>query len=278
MTESASRRQFRDILARPDAAVDLAEASLLIACEEYPGLDVPAYLTRLDRMGVALRERLADEPRAERAVMALNRYLFQEEGFHGNAAEYYDPRNSYLNEVLDRRTGIPISLSTVYMEVARRAGLPVEGVGLPGHFIVRVRAGPHAILIDPFHAGALLSEDDCQQRLDRIFGGRLKMEASMLAPCGRKDILERTLRNLKTIYFKQGDHPRALGAVELILTVNPGSAEDVRDRGMLYAALDCYGLAVRDLEAFLTLVPRAPEASEVRDRLADLRRRAARLN
>jgi regulator of sirC expression with transglutaminase-like and TPR domain len=278
LTESTSRRQFRDILSRPDAAVDLAEASLLIACEEYPELDVPAYLTRLEAMGSALRERLADEPRPERAVMALNRYLFQEEGFHGNAEEYYDPRNSYLNEVLDRRTGIPISLSTVYIEVARRAGLRVEGVGLPGHFIVRVRAGTHAILIDPFHAGALLSENDCQQRLDRIFGGRLKMEASMLAPCGRKDILERTLRNLKTIYFKQGDHPRALGAVELLLTVNPGSAEDVRDRGVLYAALDCYGLAVRDLEAFLTLVPRAPEASEVRDQLADLRRRAALLN
>jgi regulator of sirC expression with transglutaminase-like and TPR domain len=278
LTESNSRRQFRDILARPDAAVDLAEASLLIACEEYPGLDVPAYLARLDLMGSALRERLADEPRPERAVMALNRYLFQEEGFCGNATEYYDPRNSYLNEVLDRRTGIPISLSTVYIEVARRAGLRVEGVGLPGHFIVRVWAGTHAILIDPFHAGALLSEDDCQQRLDRIFAGRLKMEASMLAPCGRKDILERTLRNLKTIYSKQGDHPRALGAVELLLTVNPGSAEDVRDRGVLYAALDCYGLAVRDLEAFLTLVPRAPEASEVRDQLADLRRRAARLN
>jgi regulator of sirC expression with transglutaminase-like and TPR domain len=164
------------------------------------------------------------------------------------------------------------------MEVARRAGLRVEGVGLPGHFIVRVRAGSHAVLIDPFHAGALLSENDCQQRLDRIFGGRLKMEQSMLAPCGRKDILERTLRNLKTIYFKQGDHPRALSAVELLLTVNPGSAEDVRDRGVLYAALDCYGLAVRDLEAFLTLVPRAPEAAEVRDQLVDLRRRAARLN
>jgi regulator of sirC expression with transglutaminase-like and TPR domain len=278
LTESTSRRQFRDIIARPDAAVDLAEASLLIACEEYPGLDVPAYLTRLDGMGSVLRARLADEPRPERAVMALNRYLFQEEGFRGNAEEYYDPRNSYLNEVLDRRTGIPISLSTVYMEVARRAGLRVEGVGLPGHFIVRVRAGSHAVLIDPFHAGALLSENDCQQRLDRIFGGRLKMEQSMLAPCGRKDILERTLRNLKTIYFKQGDHPRALSAVELLLTVNPGSAEDVRDRGVLYAALDCYGLAVRDLEAFLTLVPRAPEAAEVRDQLVDLRRRAARLN
>jgi regulator of sirC expression with transglutaminase-like and TPR domain len=278
LTESASRRQFRDILARPDAAVDLAEASLLIACEEYPDLDVPAYLARLDEMGAALRARLAREPRPERAVMALNRYLFQEEGFRGNAAEYYDPRNSYLNEVLDRRTGIPISLSTVYMEVAARAGLQVEGVGLPGHFIVRVRAGAHAILIDPFHSGALLSEGDCQERLDRIFSGRLKIEPGMLAPCGRKDILERMLRNLKTIYVKTEDYTRALSAVELILSVNPESAEDVRDRGVLYAALDCYDLAARDLEAFLTLAPRAPEATELRDKVADLRRRAARLN
>jgi regulator of sirC expression with transglutaminase-like and TPR domain len=278
LTQSASRRQFREMLARPDAAVDLAEASLLIACEEYLDLDVPAYLARLDFMGAALRDRLAAEPRPERAVMALNRYLFQEEGFRGNTAQYYDPRNSYLNDVLDRRTGIPITLSTVYMEVARRAGLKVEGVGLPGHFIVRVQAGENQILIDPFHAGALLSEADCQERLDRIFGGRLKVEAGMLAPCGPKDILERMLRNLKTIHVKEGDHPRALAAVELILEVNPGSAEDVRDRGVLYAALDCYGLAVRDLEAFLALDPRTPEAPELKARLEDLRRRAARLN
>jgi regulator of sirC expression with transglutaminase-like and TPR domain len=266
------------MLARPDAAVDLAEASLLIACEEYPDLDVPAYLSRLDEMGVALRERLAAEPRRERAVMALNRYLFQEVGFRGNAAEYYDPRNSYLNDVLDRRTGIPISLSTVYMEVAARAGLEVEGVGLPGHFIVRVRAGAHGILIDPFHSGALLTEGDCQRRLDRIFGGRLKIEPGMLAPCGRREILERMLRNLKAIYVKQGDYARALGAVDLILSVKPESAEDVRDRGVLYAALDCYGLAAQDLEAFLALAPRAPEATELKDQVADLRRRAALLN
>jgi regulator of sirC expression with transglutaminase-like and TPR domain len=265
-------------VAGPDSTVDLAQASLLIACEEYPDLDVPRYLGRLDEMGAALRERLSEEPRPERGVMALNRYLFQEEGFRGNTEEYYDPRNSYLNEVLDRRTGIPITLSTVYMEIARRGGLEVEGVGLPGHFIVRVRLGRHALLIDPFHGGALLSPDDCQERLDRIFGGKLKIEPRMLATCGRKAMIERMLRNLKAIHVQKKDFARALGAVELLLTLHPDGAEDVRDRGILYAALDCYALAVRDLERYLVLAPRAPEAEEIAARIAALRERAARVN
>src|SRR5215510_4498677 len=158
------------MLSREDGAVDLAEAALLIARQEYPALDVPRYLTRLDLMGAELRERLLEEPVPERAVMALNRYLFHEQGFKGNTSEYYDPRNSYLNDVLDRRIGIPITLSTVYMEVAARAGLDVEGVGLPGHFIVRVHTPVRGLLIDPFHCGALLSEQECQDRLDGISG------------------------------------------------------------------------------------------------------------
>ncbi len=278
MTESDSRRQFSDILARDDESVDLAEAALLIACEEYPDLDVPAYLTRLNRMAGELRDRLAEEPRPERAVMALNRYLFQEKGFRGNTEAYYDPRNSYLNDVLDRRTGIPITLSTVYMEVARRAGLHVEGVGLPGHFIVRVNVPGRGVLIDPFHCGALLSEQECQDRLDRIFGGRVKMESRMLTGCGPRAMIERMLRNLEAIHVKDQDYPRALRAVELLLLMDPESAEDVRDRGVIYAALDCYDLAARDLEAYVGLAPRAPDAEELRGRIAVLRQKASRLN
>lgn len=266
------------MLARPDAEVDLGQASLLIAREEYPELDVPGYLARLDDMGLALRARLADEPRPERAVMALNRYLFQEEGFRGNVEEYYDPRNSYLNDVLDRRIGIPITLSTVYMEVARRAGVSVAGVGLPGHFIVRVLSGEHGLLVDPFHGGVLLTEADCQERLDRIFAGRVKIEPGMLAPCGRKEILGRMLRNLKAIFVRREDYPRALRAADLLLCIQPDSAEDLRDRGVLYAALDCYGLALRDLEDYLALNPDTPEAPEISGRIAALRHKAARLN
>ena len=278
MTEPLSRRQFSDIVARGDEAVDLAEAALLIACEEYPGLDVPGYLARFEGMAGTLRERLADEPRPERSVMALNRYFFQELGFHGNTEAYYDPRNSYLNEVLDRRTGIPITLSTVYMEVARRAGLHVEGVGLPGHFIVRVNVPGRGVLIDPFHCGALLSVKECQDRLDRIFGGRVKVESKMLEGCGPKAMIERMLRNLKAIHVKEEDYSRALRDVELLLRVNPENPEDLRDRGVLYAALDCYAFAARDLEAYLAAAPRDPESAELRTRVAALRQKAARLN
>jgi regulator of sirC expression with transglutaminase-like and TPR domain len=272
------RNRLEEILARPDRDVDLAEAALLVAAEEYEGLDVRSYLVRLDEMGVALRRRLDEEPRPERAIMALNRYLFQEEGFRGNTEQYYDARNSYLNEVIERRTGIPITLSTVYMEVARRAGLDVEGVGLPGHFVVRVQMPSRSLLVDPFHGGSLLTERDCQERLDRIFEGKVKLEPKMLRPCRRKEMLERILRNLKAIYLRDQDKDRALRVVDLIVRIQPGSAEDLRDRGVLYAALDCYGLAARDLESYLALAPSARDAEELAARVAQLKHQAARLN
>jgi regulator of sirC expression with transglutaminase-like and TPR domain len=277
VTEPAAVRElFSEIASRPDQDVDLAEASLLIAREEYPALDPGAYLARLDALAAAVRPRLRGG--AATAVEAMNRLLFDEEGFRGNTAEYYDPRNSFLNEVLDRRVGIPISLSTVYIEVGRRAGLRLQGVGLPGHFIVRLSAGGADLLVDPFHGGAVLTELDCQKRLDRIYGGRVRVEPEMLAPCGRKAILARTLRNLKAIYVKSEDHLRALRTVELLLALDPRGMEEVRDRGLLHAAMDCYALAADDLDAYLRAVPGAPEAAELRARIADLRRMATRLN
>jgi regulator of sirC expression with transglutaminase-like and TPR domain len=276
--DKSPRSRLEEILARPDREVNLAEAALLVAAEEYTDLDVRAYLVRLDEMGVALRQRLEEEPRPERAIMALNRYLFQEQGFRGNTEQYYDARNSYLSDVIDRRTGIPITLSTVYMEVARRAGLEVEGVGLPGHFVVRVQMPSRALLVDPFHGGSLLTERDCQERLDRIFDGKVKLEPKMLRPCRRKDMLERILRNLKAIYLRDQDKDRALRVVDLLVRIQPGSAEDLRDRGVLYAALDCYGLAARDLESYLALAPQARDAEELAARVAQLKQQAARLN
>jgi regulator of sirC expression with transglutaminase-like and TPR domain len=272
--EAAARRQFTDIMAGPDDQVDLAQAALLIACEEYPDLDVSRYLRRVDGLARGVASRLDDDPGPLSAVRALNGLLFDEEGFRGNLEDYYDPRNSFLNDVLDRRTGIPITLSTLYIEVGRRAGLPVEGVGLPGHFVVRVRG----TLVDPFHGGAVLSEQDCQKRLDRIYGGRLRLDEAMLAACERKTILARTLRNLKAIYTKAGDFVRALGAVELLLRVEPGALEEMRDRGMLHAALDCYALAAGELEEYLEKAGHAPGNEPVRQKVAELRASAARVN
>jgi regulator of sirC expression with transglutaminase-like and TPR domain len=274
VTEPQDR--FSRLVSGPDASVDLAEASLLIASGEYPDLDVARYLERLDEMGREVRGRLPEG--SGPALDCLNAYLFGEEGFRGNLEDYYDPRNSFLNDVMDRRTGIPITLSTVYIEVARRAGLGVFGVGLPGHFLVGAEAAGRAVLVDPFHGGAVLSEADCQKRLDRVFDGRVRLGPGMLAPCPRKGILARMLRNLKVIYVKVDDYPRALRTIDLLLRLEPRSAEDLRDRGLLHAANGCYGLAAADLEACLALAPAAPEAPALRAKAQEMRSKAARLN
>jgi regulator of sirC expression with transglutaminase-like and TPR domain len=272
--EPATRRQFADIMAGPDEQVDLAQAALLIACEEYPDLDVGRYLRRVDALADAVAARLEGDPGPLSAVRALNGLLFDEEGFRGNLEDYYDPRNSFLNDVLDRRTGIPITLSTLYIEVGRRAGLDVEGIGLPGHFVVRV----NGTLVDPFHGGAVLTEQDCQKRLDRIYGGRLQLDETMLAACDRKAIVARTLGNLKAIYTKAGDFFRALNVVELLLRVNPESLEEMRDRGMLHASLDCYALAAGELEEYVRRSGTAADREQVRQKAAEMRALAARVN
>jgi regulator of sirC expression with transglutaminase-like and TPR domain len=271
------RQPFADAVRGEDGRLDLAAASLLIARLEYPDLDVPGYLQRLDDMGARLCRRLPEDADACTRLTGLCRYLFEEEGFHGNSEEYYDPRNSFLNDVIDRRTGIPITLSAVFLEIARRAGVEACGVGLPGHFIVRVQQGEQRVLVDPFHGGAFLTEEDCQRRLDRVYGGRMQLRPEHLAPCSRRQILVRMLSNLKAIYLKSDDHVRALGVMELLLVVT-SDPEQVRDRGLLYATLDCYSLAVTDLTRYLARVPGAQDADEIRGTLEEMRRKAARLN
>jgi regulator of sirC expression with transglutaminase-like and TPR domain len=283
LSESRSRTRFRQIVGQP--TFELAEAALLVACEEYPELPVAHYLGLIDDMAGRARGVVSRAGSLLGRVRALNGFLFDEQGFHGNSDDYYDPRNSFLNEVLDRRMGIPVTLSAVYIEVGRRCGLDVEGVSLPGHFIVRVRC--HDLLegeegdeqlVDPFHAGALISRGQCQARLDRIFSGRMRLDAAMLAPCDGRAVLARMLRNLKVIYVKAQDYARALNALDLLVDLEPQSAEERRDRGLVYAAMDCYGLAARDLEDCLALGPTPTEAERVRARLAEMRHKQARLN
>jgi regulator of sirC expression with transglutaminase-like and TPR domain len=276
VTEPHHRRQLIDMVDRPEDEVDLARASLLVACEEYPELEVDRYLERIDTMADGLRGRLGDSPHT--AIAALNRVLFDEQGFTGNTREYYDPRNSFLNDVLDRRTGIPITLSTIYIAVGRRAGAAVEGIGLPGHFVVRVSTPAGEALADPFHRGTVLTPQDCQERLDRIYAGRVRMAAGMLEACPTRAVLSRTVRNLKAIYLKAEDHERALRTAELLVLLNPGVVEEVRDRGLVLAALECYALAAADLEEFVAAAPQAPEADQIRAKIAELRHKAARLN
>lgn len=274
----ACRAEFARAVTCPDAEVDLARAALLMAKEEYPCLDVAAYLGQLDALAEEARPQVQSLAAPRDALAALNACLFEAHGFRGNTADYYDPRNSFLNEVLDRRMGIPITLAIVYLEVGRRLGLVVEGVGMPGHFLVRQRAGEEALLLDPFNAGKLLSVEDCQGLLDRIFHGKVAFEPRFLDTVSPRQILTRMLHNLKVIYFNARDYEHAVSVVERLLVLHPDSAAEVRDRGLLLSQLKAYAAAARDLERYLRMAAGAEDTDVIRSHLRSLRQRIVVLN
>jgi regulator of sirC expression with transglutaminase-like and TPR domain len=272
------RVAFAHLVRQPDTVIDLAQATLLIAKEEYPSLDLAEYLARLDDMGATVRCRGGAAQDPHRLIAELGEYLFQHLGFRGNAADYYDPKNSFLNEVLDRRLGIPITLSAVYLEVGRRAGLNVHGVGLPGHFLVKYVGSSEEIIIDPFGGGGIVSPPDCQQMLDRISDGKLCFEPGMLSIVGTRQILTRMLVNLKAIYFNNEEYDKALSIVERLVILHPRDACEIRDRGLLLCQLRRYTDAVVDLERYLRLAPEADDSQTIREHLRTLCQRAAALN
>ncbi len=272
------RADFVLAVNRPDPLVDLAEAAFLIAKEEYPDLAVSSYLCRLDAMAEAVRPQVHD-PGDPRAVCAgLNEYLFRQEGFRGNTENYFDPRNSFLNEVLDRKLGIPITLSVLYIELARRLGLPLQGAGMPGHFLVKCSVPGAELVIDPYGGGAILSSADCQRILDTLFGGRVTLEPRMLAPINSRQILIRILNNLKGIYVKADEYSKAIAVVDRLLILRPDSPCDLRDRGLLACQLKRYAEVSADLDRYLRLVPDAEDRTVIRDHLRSIRERVVALN
>lgn len=265
-------------LAGTTEARSLAEGALWIAAEAHPGLDVPQWLGRLDALGYRAAERLTPDMDVDRAASAVARLLFEEEGFRGNGEDYYDPRNSFLNDVLERRLGIPITLSVVYVAVAARAGLDAAGVGLPGHFVVRAeRHGRHRLL-DPFHGGALLDRAGCEALVARMRPGGSPLDPRWLAPVTTRQIFVRMLSNLKAVYSTLGDWARALAASERIVLLVPDALEEVRDRGTLHARLGQGLAAVRDWETYLQGAPDASDAQQVKRRLRMLRQALASSN
>ncbi|HEY9466963.1 MAG TPA: transglutaminase-like domain-containing protein, partial [Vicinamibacterales bacterium] len=260
---------------------------------ECPRLDPDPYIARLDAMGDAARrvvERHASssgDMSAQCGVKALNEYLFEELGFSGNRDKYEDPRNSCLNEVLDRRTGIPITLSVVYMEVARRAGLQVDGINFPGHFLVRCPETQNSpfLIIDPFHSGALLSEHNCRLLLQKHVGSDVAFSKSLLAPATRLQIIVRMLLNLKRIYVHMRSFPQARDVTELLLAITPSALSELRDRGLLAYHLNDVTAALRDLQAYLRLTSMSEmdkdtreEHQQIWEHVKTLRRRVAALN
>jgi regulator of sirC expression with transglutaminase-like and TPR domain len=275
---TASLERFAELVTREQFG--LAEACLLIAQDEYAGLDVAAGIARLDAIAATVRGRLAADASPEQKVAALNRHLYGELGFAGDVDTYYDPRNSYLNQVLERRTGIPITLSIVYLEIGRRLGLAVQGVSFPGHFLVRLRLARGTLILDAFTGGEPCSESELRTRLGRVLppaeGAKADL-ARYLEPASPREIVARVLRNLKSIYLKAGKLEQALAVMQRMLLVVPESAEELRDRGLVYAGLECFRPAVGDLENYLRRRPEAVDATEVHAKVVDLRAALARL-
>ncbi len=267
------REELSVLTSAPDHEVPLDRAALVIAQEEYPQLDVQAYLDRLDAMATELAAEIDLETGPRAALRDLSAFLFERQGFRGNTEDYEDPRNSYLNDVLDRRLGIPISLSVVYIAVARRLGLDVKGVGLPGHFIVKFDTPDETLFVDPFHGGRFISREECFQLAERALGRRVARNDALLAAATNRQILTRMLYNLKAVYLKRGDLRRALGVSELILAIFPWDLDELRDRGMLHHRLGENAAARRDLDLYLRYRGDARDADAVRRTLDAIRSR-----
>ncbi len=264
---------------------DLGRAALEIARLEYPGLDPDPYLRRLDALAETVQPRLRPATSAADAVIQVSTYLFDECGFRGNSDDYYDPRNSCLNDVLERRMGIPITLSVLLMETCARLGLPVEGVGFPGHFLVRVAGSAGPVILDPFLGGRALGRDEMLRRLRAFYsaagGGGENLQRVLphvLQTTDATGILGRMLANLLRIYLERDDRLHALDTVELMLVLAPDAPEHLRVRGLLYQQLECYEAAAGDLRRSLELAPQGPHSDELRTRLERLARAAVTLH
>jgi regulator of sirC expression with transglutaminase-like and TPR domain len=265
---------------RDEPGVALDAAALEMAAIERPGLDAVPYLEMLDRVASELDTRLGGQAGSDgpRFVRVANDYLFQELGFRGNESDYYDPSNSCLDVVLDRRTGIPITLSVVYIEVARRLGRPVFGIGLPGHFVVQYIDDEYSAYIDPFHAGKLLTEDDCGRLAREITGVDLSTEPSTLAPVSDRYILVRMLNNLRSAYFRVKHYRKAAAVMDLLVEAFPDNADYYKARGVARLHLREFVAAKNDLEKYLKLSPKAEDRAEITRQLEAIHRWLGRLN
>lgn len=266
---AASRRDLQRLAARDP--IDLARAALAIAREEYPQLDEERYLRLLDEFAAQVMHGLPSGALPERRVGRLNTVLFHDLGFAGNQADYYDPRNSFFNEVIERRTGIPLSLSLLYMEVGKRCGLSVDGVSFPGHFLCKVMLDDGELIVDAFHKGQLLGLAELKRRFASAAGDAARFELRLLRPARPKEILARMLQNLRSIYLERGDLPRALSAVDRQLLLQPDDPRVLRDRARLCEQLGGSEAAAADLERVLRLQPAASDAATLRARVGRLR-------
>jgi regulator of sirC expression with transglutaminase-like and TPR domain len=290
--ETAQQRTyqaFADVIAHEDNEIDLTRASLLIARVAYPNLDAAPTLAQLDALAQRVKNRLtspealdlpqlSSETHPLNAVNILNKVLFEDEHFHGNQSDYYDPNNSFLNKVIENHTGIPISLSLLYIEIGKRIGIQLDGIGLPYHFMVRYKWSNGLIYINPFDGGRLLNEQECQQYINEVAQSRTELHPHWFEPVSRKQILVRMLNNLKRIYINKDKFEQALFISDLILILMPRASMEQRDRGLLHLQLKHYGRAIHDLEAYLAGTSNAEDRYEIKNHLKAIRQTIAMLN
>jgi regulator of sirC expression with transglutaminase-like and TPR domain len=281
-TPQEARRLFSRIVRMPDQEIDLVEAALLIAARQGSGVPTELCLAQLaaiaHRAQALLRSEGIEDPRLApcETVDIINRVLFHEEGFTGNRDDYYDIDNSYLDRVLARRTGIPITLSIVYMEVARQVGLPMQGIGLPGHFVVGYwpagRGRLPKLIVDPFNEGQLLSWQDCAARIQAAYGADAHFTFEWLRPMSNRQILARVLGNLKQIYMSLEQRQEALRTIDMLLIVQPDATWELKERGLLYFRMGSFVLALADLRRCLKLSPKGEESFLLKYHIDLLRR------
>ena len=264
-----------------DEHIDLLEASMLVARDEYPDLDPHHYETVLDSHVAAIRRQLPEGADMQQRLLTLSRYLFEEAGFSGNHDAFYDPRNSYINDVLDRRLGIPLSLALVQMELARRLDVSLEGISFPGHFLVRLQVDDGLLVLDPYHRGRSVDADELRERASPHLGG-IEIDdqqlLTILSPTSNRGIVMRMLRNLKTLYEDQKDIGKALRCADRLVRLAPQHAESIRDRGLLYYELGHLSVAREDLQRYFTLAPEAEDSDAVREMLINCGNAATRLH
>ena len=262
MKFSAPRQQLYRVL-RQSSELNLAEAALYIAQEDNPTLEVAAYLNALDTMALEVEERLPTSLYPLKVLQTINRYLYEDLGFTGNTQFYYDPRNSFLNEVMDRRLGIPITLSLVYMEIAHRLDFPMVGINFPGHFLIRPDREDMSIYVDPFYKGEILFEQDCCDRITQVFGHPMALKPEFFQVVSPQQFLIRMLTNLKQIYLKDNQLEKCLNISEQILLVDPKCYGELRDRGILYYHVGRWSEAQQDLQDYLAQNPSPEQISLV---------------
>ncbi len=266
-----ARRRFREIASLPEPALDLVEASLVIALEDDPGLEIERYLQQVNEWSVAIRERLEGSRHVERIVESINRLLFEEEGFHGEDEDYYDPRSALLNETLDKHAGLPTALSILYIEISRRVGIEAAGVSLPGRFLVKFSGAFGQIVVDPFDGGRVLSTIELQKLLDAVYGGGVRLREHHLRSFSSKEILARELAHLKSAYLARHDLPRAAASIDRLLILDGNDPYELHDRATIAVQMHAYRQAIECFERYLALTPHADDLARVREQIAYLR-------